>query len=123
MARDCRTECQLISREFLQTLTHIHKGAAIVICRLPNNSLVLGERCAVSLCKVIKAVKLRINLMLLNELPLLKKPLEIHARFLAVPLVHEQQGIEPFHLDPPAFSPCVQSSGLPCGEGLRPSRA
>src|SRR4051794_430732 len=85
----------------MQSLADIPERAAVVISGLPDRTLVLRKRRPVGRGQVIEAVKLRINGVIPDERPLLKKSLEVNRVLLPIALVHQQQRVQAFHLHPP----------------------
>src|SRR4051794_27587485 len=85
----------------MQSLADIPESAAVVISGLPDRTLVLRKRRPVGRGQVIEAVKLRINGVIPDERPLLKKSLEVNRVLLPIALVHQQQRVQAFHLHPP----------------------
>ena len=87
--------------ETMQAFTHVPEGAAVVVCSFPDRAFVFGEGFAFCGGQVVEPVILRVDGVLLDKAPLLKKALKVDWVLLAVSIVHQQQRIEPFDLYPP----------------------
>jgi len=74
-----------------------------MIRRLPDLSLVGGDRDAVRPDEWIDSAKLGVCLVVPDELPLPLEGLEVDVGLAAVLFVHQQQRVQSFHLYPPFF--------------------
>lgn len=87
--------------QFPQALGDVQKRAAVVICRLPDSPLALNRWLPIRADHLVQTMKLGIDLIFLDELPLLLESLKVQIALPSILFVHDQQCIQALDLYPP----------------------
>ena len=88
-------------RQFSKAFRNVEERAAVVIGSFPNAAFVESCGLVVGTDHEVQAMKFGIDLIFLDEIPLLLECFEIQIGFRAVFFVHQQQRIQSFDLHPP----------------------